>query len=379
MALAVEEIYDAGADDDLFSGLAARIADAVGARSGVLHWRAIGQSRESEISYSGYFSAADMAAYERLPEGADLWCRAVNEPSRRKRLWRMDELVEPQAYERSAIYNDWIRSIGDDTFHCVGGTIDNDRVVLELGLHRGRSQAPFTQEEVARVTQWARPLLLMVKLRHRLFAARETTGEMSSALDSLGTAVVKLSADGRVIYANEIAERLLARADGLSCVNRRLHAATATDQAELDHAIDRAGSAAEPVASAVAVRRPSGSSYACSLMPVFLNGSRTTLLVIPDPELNDRSLKSRLRSIYKLSDAEAHIAVALANGVTIEQIATERETRVDTVRTQFKSVANKMGCSRQNEVAGLVRSLPLLNDVRADPANGGPQSTGLRT
>lgn len=369
MPLRLEDIYDASTDDEAFGCLALRLAEEIDARSGVLHWRSPGHALEAEISYSGYFSADHMAAYEELPWGTDLWAEAMNESSHRNRLWQMDSLISPTEYEESAIYNDWVKKIGDDSFHCLGGAFENDSVVFELGFHRGRTQRPFSDEELTKMQALQRPLLQMVKVRQRLLGDRQSTSVMSSALDCLGTAVVKLNEQGRVIYRNEAAEVLFARGDGLAERNGQLVAAAAADQARLDEAIALASAAREPSAGAVPVRRSSGGVYACSLMPVFLDGHRTTLMLVRDPAFQDGSLQYRLRTIYKLSDAEAAIALAIGQGATIDQIAGDRDTRIDTVRTQFKSLAAKMGCRRQNDVAAIVCSMPLLNQP-SGKANG---------
>jgi len=367
--LSAEEIYDASTDDELFRTLARRIPEGFGARSCVLHWRSPGQARESEISLSAHFSAADMNAYDALPPGSDIWAQAINTPGARNRMWLLDDLVAPAEYEASAVYNNWVRWLGDDTFHCMGGAFENDRFIFEIGLHRGRAQEPFNRDDLARLKQMQRPLLQMIEVRQQLFARRSSSSLMSSALDSIGTAIAKLNENGQIMYRNEAAEDLFARNDGLSERDGRLIAHTAGDQSVLEQAIRRAAASREPHASAVAIRRSTGDVYACSLMPVFLDGHRTTLLIVKDPSFRDTSLAGRLRAIYGLTDAEAQVAIAIANGATVDGIAAERNTRAETVRTQFKSLALKMGCRRQNEVAGLVHGLPLLNSS-ANRRNG---------
>src|SRR3546814_14740774 len=80
-----EEIYDAATDDESFDRLAATLADAVGARSGVLHWGRTPQ-HVAEISYSGYFSDAQMALYDEEFQGDDIWGVAIGRESCREKV-----------------------------------------------------------------------------------------------------------------------------------------------------------------------------------------------------------------------------------------------------------------------------------------------------
>lgn len=60
--------------------------------------------------------------------------------------------------------------------------------------------------------------------------------------------------------------------------------------------------------------------------------------------------KQRLKAAYGLTAAEAEVALRLADGLALKRIADERNTSEATVRTQIKSIAAKMGCSRQVEI-----------------------------
>ena len=364
MTLTAEEIYEAATDDETFASLASRLAELGNARSAVLHWRALDHARETEISMSGYFSESDMRIYDELPAGADLWGVAASLPSSRNRLTPMEALVSQGAYEKSIIYNEWIRRIGDDSFHGLGGTFENNSVIFEIGLHRGRRQEAFSGEELKRLQPLMRPLLQMATVRHRLKFEQSRSSLLSSALDTIGMAIFKLSCDGRVLHQNEAAETLVAAGDCLIVKNHRLQAASVADQAALKKAISDAALGYEQRAGAIRVRRTEGEPMICSIMPIFVDAHRTIMLIARDPQEKDNSVPTRLRDIYRLSDAEAEVALAVAAGASMEEIAAKRATAVDTVRSQFKKLAAKMGCRRQNEVAGLISALPPLHSSK---------------
>lgn len=65
-------------------------------------------------------------------------------------------------------------------------------------------------------------------------------------------------------------------------------------------------------------------------------------------------IRNRLENLYGLTRAEAEMTLLLAQGESLDGIATVRSVRVDTVRTQLRSVFKKTGMHRQGELVSLV-------------------------
>ena len=92
------------------------------------------------------------------------------------------------------------------------------------------------------------------------------------------------------------------------------------------------------------------------------------MVAVRDPDGADPTLPDRLRSLYGLSPAEAETAILLARGLAPTEIADERGIAVATVRVQIKTVAAKMECRRQLEIAAVVNGLiKLWADEPPDP------------
>ena len=58
-----------------------------------------------------------------------------------------------------------------------------------------------------------------------------------------------------------------------------------------------------------------------------------------------------LRSLYRLSNAEAEIAAASAAGMDVVQMAQARKVSIHTHRAQIAAIKAKMGLSRMTEIA----------------------------
>lgn len=68
-------------------------------------------------------------------------------------------------------------------------------------------------------------------------------------------------------------------------------------------------------------------------------------------------IRSRLEHLYGLTRAEAELTVLLAKGESLEAIAAARAVKLDTVRTQLRTVYKKTGTHRQGELVCLAGAL----------------------
>lgn len=64
-------------------------------------------------------------------------------------------------------------------------------------------------------------------------------------------------------------------------------------------------------------------------------------------------IRNRLEYLYGLTRAEAELTVLLAQGESLEAIASARAVKLDTVRTQLRTVYKKTGTHRQGELVCL--------------------------
>lgn len=355
-----ETIYDAATDDEAFEQLAATLASAIGARSGVFHWKDFREATE-EASYSGYFSAEHMDCYERHFADADLWSAAVRRPGRVNRVWNLDALVPAGEYESGRLYNEWIRPMGDDSFHALGGAFRTETAIGEIGFHRGKGQRAFTGEAVRVVEDSVPHLRRMLEIRSKLGGSRRLAQNASAALDLIGHGIITLNPAGRVFHCNLAAEAVLRRADGLTVQNGRLQTRRPGDQAALQAALDKAAAPGACQAGAVLVHRAEGRPYEVSIMSAQVEGLRQLFLILTDPAARNLDLLARLRDLYGLTSAEGEVAICVADGMAPQQIAAVRRVSVATIHSQFKTIFSKLGCGRQSEVAAMVGNLPRLH------------------
>ena len=355
-----ELIYDAATDEAALERLSVHLTEFVGARSGVIHWSEIG-SKDEHVSYSGYYSADHMALYATEFSDYDLWARAISCTAQENRAINLSQVVPSRVYEDSRIYNEWIRPMGDDTFHCLGATVTVGRIKGQLGFHRGRDQTPFDSQSVTLLEQVLSHVGRMMVIRTRLSTAERKAAAVTDTLDALGDGLFTLDPRGRLLSCNTAGEAILRVGDGLRLDRGFLSSTVPEVNKNLTTAIFKAALASCAEASTLRVPRICGEDYILGVVGTGSGGRRSVTVCVSDPKRGDRTLASHLRSLHGLTQAEAEISVRLAAGASISDLADERCTSVATVRTQVKATAFKLGCGRQAEIAAIVNSIPRLS------------------
>lgn len=180
--------------------------------------------------------------------------------------------------------------------------------------------------------------------------------DIGDAMFETHVATLILDSAGRVIRLNRAAEAMLAQKDGLALANRLPVAASLNDNKVLHQEIGRAvhpsGFGAIGTGQPVLIGRPSGGApYVVSVTPLRRqekHGHGAALMTISEP-----SPLLRLRyaeTIFHLTPAEAQVSALLCDGRRPDQIALIRNTSVQTVRSQIKSIYAKLGVRSQIEM-----------------------------
>jgi DNA-binding CsgD family transcriptional regulator len=224
-------------------------------------------------------------------------------------------------------------------------------IPAQLSHDTGRGRAPASPD--------AAPDAAKTRVGRRDGCRRETGA--GHALDALSLAIIVVQADHRMLQCNRAARAVLERRDGLVVNKVRLSCINPAGQQALASAIAASTLPGNPRPGAFLLERPEDiPPYQITVAPA---DGGMAVVMLHDPGADDPSLRSRLRTLYALTVAEADLALALSHGGSVPQIARQRGVSPGTVRFQVKSVAAKMHCRRQTEIAVLVTSLPRLRLV----------------
>lgn len=176
------------------------------------------------------------------------------------------------------------------------------------------------------------------------------------ALSEIRDVVLIVTADRTLLYANKAAERLLATRDPLLVRRGRLEATSGPLGKELGRAIDCACANHE---REVAVLRRSSAPLLLVAITCLDNADGWVLLVAGDASVEPTEVVRPLRACFGLTQSEAEVAAAIAAGGSSSEIADRRGVSINTIRTQVKTIASKLGCVRQSQIGAIVRAVPL--------------------
>jgi hypothetical protein len=281
-----QTIHDAAFDDQLFAALPGMLAKLVGARSAVMHW-SDADSGTIIAAHNGYYQDAHLQMFADHFVPDDKWTHAAMRFSTVNRAWAASVLVDPAEYRRGRFFNEWIRAIGDDTFHCCGAMLATPFGFGGLGLHRGETQADFDPLDAARLGRLVEPLRHLFSLRARIQQLTDRTRLLEAALADDSQPTMLIGPGGRLALANAGGEALLVDGGLLQLAGGTVAAAPGADAG---HAFATALAAALSPASAQAqtlcIGR-AGAQRLLSLMPVVLPGRGgfvlVTLAPLPSP------------------------------------------------------------------------------------------------
>jgi len=86
----------------------------------------------------------------------------------------------------------------------------------------------------------------------------------------------------------------------------------------------------------------------------FVSGARTAIVFVSDPDSAPQIGQQQLRTLYRLTAAEAAVAIAVARGVGLQAVADELEISLTTARTHLQHVFEKTSTRRQAELVRLI-------------------------
>lgn len=89
----------------------------------------------------------------------------------------------------------------------------------------------------------------------------------------------------------------------------------------------------------------------CRILPISSARSPAALVALTPLIGGQAEVVPHLRSLYKLSNAEAEVAAAAASGMDVVQMARARNVSIHTLRAQISAIKAKMGLSRMTEIA----------------------------
>ena len=205
-----------------------------------------------------------------------------------------------------------------------------------------------------------------VRVQQTLAEADALGASLAKLLDTTGLGIVQLDGRGRIVAANDRAQDVLRTGDGLFDEGDFLYAHAPEDNTELQGLLTRAlpRFGGQGAGGSTMVRR------LAALPPLVLHvnpvGRQETdfhlwpvaaLVLVVDPASRTRIDPAVAVAALGLTGMESRVAVWLAEGMSVREIAITTGREESTIRSHVKRIFAKHGLSRQADLVRLVLSM----------------------
>lgn len=354
----VDLIYDAAFDASLWSSVLGDLADRAGAHPAnmvqinVVDGKGSGlTARTPEDTLPCYFAEwAQRNPVGLVRDAGDYrigWTPRITHDS---------ECLDRQRLERSDYWNEFLVPVG--AFHSIFVRLAlRDDDITSISFGRPSYLGPFTSDDIARVKPFHRHLIRAERIGRSLKTEQAKFDQVDALLARSPEALFFLDHRFKLLRWTGAADMLLRDGSALRAVGGRLYAAQAGADAALQQALATALAAGAPLpltlpgatadnAMTVSVARMG------ERIQAGLGDARCLMVCVRAPAV--RNAAGTLRTRYELTATEAELAIALAAGHSLRDVAARRGVSFYTVRNQLTAVFDKTGCRRQQDVVRLL-------------------------
>jgi DNA-binding CsgD family transcriptional regulator len=364
----VAGIYDAVLDEALTAAALQAVAEYVGAAgAGYMLVNTLTRQVSSRVSWGSFTgSTADyLTHYGKIDP-----FRALQEKAVCGDLALLSECLPESVLRYDEWYNDFLRAGGSCDLLC-GKLHESASHMVIFGLHRAIGDVhPFPADNDALDTLLL-PLRNAARLRVGLIDTGYRPAITGGGFDHVAAGVVFANGDGTVVETNSAGEQILRSGDGLTIRNGQICARRSFETAKLACLIAKAAAASRPSGGCMLIARDHGRSpYVVRVAPVSPGAAGFDLpmamIFVSVPAENHIS-ERELAELYGLSRSEGRLAMALASGKRMIELAGEFGVQITTLRTQLSSILRKCEVERQSDLVRLVSRIPVVHGSSTTP------------
>jgi DNA-binding CsgD family transcriptional regulator/glutaredoxin-related protein len=364
----IDAIYESALDPDRWPDLLEQATCHFSARGAQIGNTDLVNSRLSFSLVHGYdWSADHMRRYEslmsedpRLPYFTSNPFKAVH-----CRMGLTDE-----ALRASRVYRE-VLAVGGVEYSLGVNLVESERALSYFLLLRDASMPPFDQADCEQLEVLIPHLARALRLQREMDTVAFEKQVGFSALDSMALGVLVVDQDGRLQFANSLAHRMLARADGLRVEDGVLRGQT-EDGSDLGRHV-RAAIASPPGPAgarhgALRLKRArSAEPYLAVVSPLKaapgrfsaqFPGEGLAALFVRDADHAVETRVELLQRLYGLTGSEARLTDLIALGKPLKKVASALGVTEGSARQYIKQVFRKTGVHGQPDLVRKVMNLP---------------------
>lgn len=235
-----------------------------------------------------------------------------------------------------------------------------------IGLHRSAKAKPFSEDELQLLNVLTPHFQRSLRIHRELYRAKSREESLMGVLSRLMLGIIVLDSNDKVIYRNKVAESLMATHNSLQVVGDKLRVHNTEDTQALANMLrtlrdpHTSGSQRD---QALSLRHP-GRPHPLTILGATtrespykfgeISNQGQIVLYLSDPDSRFFAPKDDLTKLFGLTRSEAELAIALANGLSLDDFVAQKRVGKETVRSYLKGVFSKLGVSRQQDVVRII-------------------------
>ena len=368
----VETLLDAAFDDTRWGDAFQAIDRHCGLNGGQFTALAANADGEPEVTFAACYIKGD-PHQEIVADWAENFAACSENVPRIGQLptWRLthnEELFTPAEKRFSPMYNEFQPKYDcrDQMAVVVDGTSDERPGNGCLFWTMANGESGWEPDKLTRIRSLLPHIRQTVRVRQELVAAEARAyADVSVLLEDTLLGVVFIDRRGAISSVNQAARRMLGAKDGIYEWRSALRAIVPLDDDRIHRLVTRALPRIGHVPSGgfMSVRRPAGLPLIVHVHPVTpgradFGAERIAVLVlVRDPDAI-RFDPEMVGDVLGLTAAETRVAVLLAKGRSVRDIARELDRSENTVRWTLKNVLSKTNSARQANLVRLLTELP---------------------
>ncbi|MBS0363761.1 MAG: helix-turn-helix transcriptional regulator [Proteobacteria bacterium] len=350
-------VYGAALEPALWTQVMERYADAIGGQKGWLSLLNLADGRGG-----GYLARIDPAEMDRyMAHFATVNpLNRVDDPTRFAkdyvpRILTDEDWMAKDELMASEYYNDFLKPQSIHSAVMVrlacrdGGT-------ATINITRSAEAGQFQGADLELANNLHPHLVRAFDLGQRMALDRTLNGGLAAIFDESAHGLFLVDAQGRVRRMNRAGEMLAAGRRGMTVSGGRLIALEAAAARALHGLIGRAAAREADTRSggSMALAVAEGAlPLSVTVAPVrlaeaaLLGGGPMVIVCVTDVEAGVRLPEQRLRDLFALTPAEARLALALFEGMTLNEAAESLSISRFTAQNQLARIFEKTGVNRQ--------------------------------